>query len=44
MKLSENAEKLINLLSENGYKAYAVGGGVRDYLLGKPEKDIDITT
>lgn len=44
MKISENAEKLINLLSENGYKAYAVGGCVRDYLLGKPEKDIDITT
>ena len=44
MKISANAEKLINLLSENGYKAYAVGGCVRDYLLGKPEKDIDITT
>ena len=44
MKISENAEKLINLLSENGYKAYAVGGCVRDYLLGKLEKDIDITT
>ena len=44
MKISENAEKLINLLAENSYKAYAVGGCVRDYLLGKPEKDIDITT
>ncbi|MDE6412913.1 MAG: CCA tRNA nucleotidyltransferase [Eubacterium sp.] len=44
MKLSANAEKLINLLSENGYKAYAVGGCVRDDLLGMPEKDIDITT
>ncbi|MDE5670892.1 MAG: CCA tRNA nucleotidyltransferase [Eubacterium sp.] len=44
MNISENAEKLINLLSESGYKAYAVGGCVRDCLLGKPEKDIDITT
>ncbi|MDE6658846.1 MAG: CCA tRNA nucleotidyltransferase [Eubacterium sp.] len=44
MKISANAEKLIHLLSENGYKAYAVGGCVRDNLLGKPEKDIDITT
>ena len=31
-------------MSDNGCKAYAVGGCVRDYLLGKPEKDIDITT
>lgn len=44
MKISEDAEKLINILFDNGYKAYAVGGCVRDYLLGKPEKDIDITT
>lgn len=44
MTLSENAEKIINLLSESGYKAYAVGGCVRDFLLGKPEKDVDITT
>ncbi len=44
MKISEDAEKLINILSDNGCKAYAVGGCVRDYLLGKPEKDIDITT
>ena len=40
MKISEDAEKLINILSDNGCKAYAVGGCVRDYLLGKP----DITT
>ena len=44
MKLSENAENLINLLCGAGFKAYAVGGCVRDFLLGKAEKDFDITT
>lgn len=44
MNISENAEKLINLLSDGGYKAYAVGGCVRDFLLGRPEQDVDITT
>lgn len=44
MKLSENAEKLMELLTEDGFKAYAVGGCVRDYLLGKAAGDIDITT
>ncbi|MDE6385744.1 MAG: CCA tRNA nucleotidyltransferase [Eubacterium sp.] len=44
MNISENAEKLINILHENGFKAYVVGGCVRDYLLGKNAGDIDITT
>lgn len=44
MNISENAEKLINILNENGFKAYVVGGCVRDYLLGKNAGDIDITT
>ena len=44
MNISENAEKLINILNENGFKAYVVGGCVRDYLLGKDAGDIDITT
>lgn len=42
--LPENAEKILNLLSKNGYKAYVVGGCVRDYILGKSGGDIDITT
>lgn len=44
MEISKDAEKLINLLSDNGFEAYAVGGCVRDYLLGKASADIDITT
>lgn len=43
-----NLEKIVydilNLLEENGYEAYLVGGYVRDYLLRKKTKDIDICT
>ncbi len=44
MKLSDNAEKIMKLLEENGFQAYAVGGCVRDYLLGKASADIDIAS
>lgn len=44
MKLSYDAEKLINLLHQNGYKAYAVGGCVRDSIMEIEPKDYDITT
>ena len=40
----EVALKLIEELTENGYKAYIVGGFVRDYILGIDSNDIDITT
>lgn len=36
--------KVLKLLKENGFEAYLVGGFVRDYLLGIPSNDIDITT
>ncbi len=42
--IPENAEKILNFLTQNGYKAYVVGGFVRDYVLGKHGGDIDITT
>lgn len=35
---------VLNKLEENGYEAYIVGGYVRDFLLGKKSKDIDIIT
>ncbi|MDL2292493.1 CCA tRNA nucleotidyltransferase [Acholeplasma sp. OttesenSCG-928-E16] len=38
------ATKAINILKENGYQAYIVGGAVRDYLLKRETNDIDITT
>ena len=37
-------EKIINKLNENGFKAYPVGGCVRDSLLNLEISDIDITT
>lgn len=42
--IPKNAEIILNLLNKNGYKAYVVGGCVRDYILGKNGGDIDITT
>lgn len=44
MKIPINAEKIIEILNQNGFKAYAVGGCVRDYLLEKKAGDIDIAT
>lgn len=44
MKLTSDAKKLIRLLLDAGYKAYAVGGCVRDSVLGRLAGDIDITT
>ena len=35
---------IIRKLEESGYEAYAVGGCVRDLMLGREPKDFDITT
>lgn len=43
-ELSKAAEKAIFMLEKAGFKAYAVGGCVRDFLLGKKPTDFDITT
>ena len=42
--IDKNAKDVINFLKRSGYKAYIVGGGVRDLLLGKKPKDFDIAT
>ena len=39
-----NHNDIMRVLLDNGFKAYTVGGSVRDYLLNKPSHDIDITT
>ena len=44
MKLTKNCKIAIQQLNNSGYKAYAVGGAVRDFLLGRQITDIDITT
>jgi poly(A) polymerase len=42
--LSLEATKLVRRLRESGFIAYFAGGSVRDALLRKPPKDIDIAT
>lgn len=44
MKLPKNVLFIINELEKNGFSAYAVGGCVRDSLLGIIPEDWDITT
>ena len=40
----EVALKLLEEITSRGFKAYIVGGFVRDYILGINSNDIDITT
>ena len=40
----ESALKLLKELTSHDYKAYIVGGFVRDYLLGRESQDIDVCT
>ncbi|OGT73533.1 MAG: poly(A) polymerase [Gammaproteobacteria bacterium RIFCSPLOWO2_12_47_11] len=42
--ISENALKVLYRLKTAGYKAYLVGGGVRDLLLNLKPKDFDVVT
>ena len=44
IQLPEKVNYIINKLMEHGYEAYAVGGCVRDSILGKEPEDWDITT
>jgi len=43
-KIDVDAIKVIRRLNRHGYKAYLVGGGVRDLLLDRNPKDFDIAT
>lgn len=43
-KLPEKVNSIINLLKRSGYEAYAVGGCVRDMVMGIEPHDFDITT
>ncbi len=42
--IDEDARKIVYRLQRAGFKAYVVGGGVRDLVLGKKPKDFDIST
>lgn len=44
IKLPEHVNQIIGRLQREGYDAYAVGGCVRDTLLGRKPQDWDITT
>lgn len=43
-QLSKAANIVINTLQEAGYEAFAVGGCVRDLIVGKRPKDFDVST
>lgn len=44
IELPESVKSIIEVLYSNGYEAYAVGGCVRDSVLGRKPKDWDVTT
>lgn len=44
IEIPEKVEKILQRLHENGYEAYAVGGCVRDSILGRIPSDWDVTT
>ncbi|MBQ4097531.1 MAG: CCA tRNA nucleotidyltransferase, partial [Clostridia bacterium] len=44
MKIPSEVKFVISRLESHGYRAYAVGGCVRDHLLGKIPLDYDVTT
>lgn len=44
IELPKQVKQIINTLQEHGYEAYAVGGCVRDAMLGRVPQDWDITT
>ena len=44
MKLTDETNKVIDTLRQKGYRAYLVGGSVRDFFLDKESHDFDINT
>ncbi len=40
----DTALKVLNIIEDNSYEAYIVGGFVRDYIMGIKSNDVDITT
>ena len=44
IQLPEKVGRIIGTLQEHGYEAYAVGGCIRDSILGREPEDWDITT
>ena len=42
--ISSGSRRTVETLQQQGYKAYVVGGGVRDLLLGLTPNDFDVAT
>ncbi|HTM20990.1 MAG TPA: polynucleotide adenylyltransferase PcnB, partial [Kofleriaceae bacterium] len=42
--IDPDADKVVRRLARRGYKAYLVGGCVRDLLLRRQPKDFDVAT
>lgn len=42
--IPEYVENLMNILDENGYNSFVVGGAVRDMIMGKEPSDYDVNT
>lgn len=40
----KSAKKILDKIESKGYRAYMVGGVVRDLILGEKPKDVDIAT
>ena len=40
----EGVSEILEVLNRHGYKAYAVGGCIRDAVMGREPKDWDIAT
>lgn len=43
-RLQETAREIVRILRDAGFSAYWAGGCVRDRLMGRPAKDVDIAT
>ena len=44
LKIPSDVQYILDVLYENGYEGYMVGGCVRDLILGRKPNDYDITT
>lgn len=42
--IPNEVKEVCRTLKDNGYEAYVVGGAVRDYYMGRPPKDWDVST
>lgn len=44
IKIPNDVKAVMDILTDSGYKAYVVGGCVRDSIMGREPNDWDVTT